>query len=114
MPSENPMSNSIPSDITPRIFRGSRLTTNSACLPSISLGFSRSFFSAATITRCRSPKFTFSATSLSAPGTSSTASIADADIHLIEQIHCDAWLGGGHIHVHQDTFNSPVRRESAA
>src|SRR5215467_2691931 len=39
------MSNIMPSESSPAIFRGSRLTTNNACLPSISaFGFCRSFF----------------------------------------------------------------------
>src|SRR6267143_7231050 len=36
MPSTKPMSNNIPSESWPIIFRGGKLTTKSACLPSIS------------------------------------------------------------------------------
>ncbi len=38
IPSAYPMSNTIPSETSPIIFLGSRLTTKSACLPSTSLG----------------------------------------------------------------------------
>src|SRR5580765_8783146 len=69
------MSNSMPSDTTPAIVRGGRLTTKSACLPCSDFGSARSRLRPATMVRSWSPKRTRSATSLLEPATSSTAAI---------------------------------------
>jgi hypothetical protein len=45
------MSKIIPSDVSPAIVFGAKLTTKSACLPSISLGSARSFFIPANMQR---------------------------------------------------------------
>src|ERR1044072_7556052 len=65
----------MPSDTSPIICLGATLTTKSACWPSISFMFWRSFFSPARMRRLWSPKSTVSRASLSEPSTSSTNSI---------------------------------------
>src|SRR5713101_846130 len=86
------MSNSIPSDTTPRSLRGSRFTTNSACLPSISRGLARSCFIPATMVRVWSPKFTLSCTSLSEPAISSTRSMVPTRMSTLSRSSAD--MGG--------------------